>query len=137
LYVGWYSETATTSLVSAINTVTLTNTGGDYPVFTLNGPTTAGTYCTLVWLENQTTGKKLYFNLKVWNGESIVITFGQNMCSVISSTRGTILSQPFAGSDANSFRLQFGSNKVAVFVLDTITGVTCSMTYKEVRRSLA
>lgn len=136
LYISWGSESSTTSLASGVTTVTSSTKDGDLPNIVITGPTTAGTNCILHWLEDYTTGKRLFFYLSIAYGEKVTISLNFNTVSVVSSSRGSIFSQPLSGSDSTSFRLALGDNKILTFITGTLTGVAAAMTWNKVKHSL-
>ena len=116
VYVG--TDTTGTATTSGITTVTNSGTTEAYPIITLIGPSSAS--CVLQWIENQSTGQRLYFNLTVQAGETI--TYDVFAGTLVSDWRGLIYDQPLSGSD--DFVLLPGANTVAAFITGTTTGVT-------------
>lgn len=120
LYVGF--DTTGTALASAQTTVTPVATTESYPVLYFTGPTSGS--ATLQWLENQSTGDRLYFNLTCQAGETVMIDLRPGRRQVVSDWRGFISDQPLAGSDFANFELlPDQGNIIAAFVTGTITGV--------------
>jgi len=122
IFVG-YSTTGT-AVAAGLTTVSPTATAPVFPSFTLTG-LTAGAGATLQWLENQSTGHRLYFNLIVYVGETITINLTPGNRSVVSDWRGVLQNQPLSNSDWAAFYL-LGSpsnNVIAAFVTGTTTGL--------------
>lgn len=120
LFIGY--DTTGTATAAGLTTITPTATAPVFPTFTLIGPSSAS--AVLQWLENQSTGHRLYFNLTVYSGETITINLTPGSRSVVSDWRGVISSQPLSNSDWSSWHL-LGSpatNTVAAFVTGTTTG---------------
>lgn len=118
LFIG-YSTTGT-ALAAGLTTVTQTGTAENFPVITLIGPSSAS--CTLQWLENQSTGHRLYFNLIVYSGETVTIDLRQGRKRITSDWRGVITDQPLSNSDFAWHLLGApASNIIAAFITGTIT----------------
>ena len=93
-----------------------------FPVITFKATTTAASQSTLVWLENQSTGQRLYFNIAINTGETLTIDLRFGRKTVTSDWRGLIYNQPLTASDFASWALLPGSNTIAAFVTGTVTG---------------
>lgn len=120
LYIG--AAATDTTEVSGFTTVTNNGTALAYPILTIINANSSGT-CTLAWLENQSTGQRWFFNLKIQAGETISIDTQSE--AVTSDWRGRIYGQPLAGSD--TFYLLPGANTIAAFITGTITSVTMQL----------
>jgi len=134
IYIG--HTIASTTLISGRTTVTVLSTAPVYPIITITGPTTAASTCTLQWLENQTTGERLYFNLSINTGEIITIDLRPQARKVSSNWRGQIFDQPLPTSDYSSWHLVTGANTVAAFMTGTITGATMVMNWAKIHASI-
>lgn len=109
IYLGL--DAAGTATRAGITTITNGATAPTYPIITLVGPGT------LEWIENQTTGKRLYFDLGINSGEEITIDLRPGQRKVKSQWRGTITDQPLSFSQLGSFHLTPGENVLAAFVI--------------------
>jgi len=107
VYMGHYG----TGAAEASDKTTVSNVGSAsaYPIATFSGPGT------LVWLENYTSGDKLYFDLEAQDGEEIEIDFRPQKKSITSNWRQYSL-QPKRGSDFGTFRLLPGSNDIIAYI---------------------
>lgn len=123
IHVGY--NTSGSATASGLTTVTNGGTVAVYPIVTLVGPSSGS--CTLHWLENQSSGHRLYFNLTVQAGETVTIDLRTGQKSVVSNWRGAIADNPLSNSDFGSFQLLPGANTVAAFITGTTTGVTLQM----------
>jgi hypothetical protein len=118
LYIGY--QTNITALAAARTTLAPISTTEVYPVLYLIGPTSGN--LTLHWLENQSSGDRLYFNLTVNAGETITIDLRPGRRQVTSNWRGVIRDQPLSGSDFANFELLPDANVLAAFATGTLTG---------------
>jgi hypothetical protein len=112
VFIGGNLTATSPVLVSAINTITNPGTAEVQPVLYIAGPGY------LRWIENQSTGKKLYFDLLAVSNEEIVIDFGAGTAQ--SNSRGNLLYTILAGSDFGDFALLPGENKLAVFMTNDV-----------------
>lgn len=126
LFIGF--DTTGTAASSAYGSPTVTSTTDTYPVLTLVGPSSGS--CVLQWVENQSTGEKLYFNLTVQAGETITIDLRPNHKTITSDWRGAINNQPLPNSDFAQFHLLPGENVMAAFISGTTTGVSLAIHYQ-------
>lgn len=140
-----YADTTTFSVISSTKT---------YPVILITGPTTANTYCRVQWLQNTTTGQRIYLNLRVNEGEYSYIDFRPGVKGVYTVWSGLpgssaqitqypgltgegllapsariVADNPLPASDFQQFYLQAGSNIIGVFIDGTVTGVSCTLAY--------
>lgn len=124
VYVGFDYLAASSSPGSALNTVTNTGTADAYPVIELAGP------ARFVWIENQTTGERLYLNLVVLAGETVTLDCARK---VVESDWGAyrVLAGIQPGSDFGRFHLAPGANTIAVFALST-TADTAARAYWDI-----
>lgn len=123
LYIGFN----TTGTVLSVEETTVTNPSSTsaFPVCYLIGPTTGS--LTFQWLENQSTGDRIYFNLPVQAGETVEIDLRPYSRQITSDWRGPINTQPLGGSDFTSFDLLPGANVIAAFATGTLTGAELRM----------
>lgn len=129
VWVGWVSLAAgAATSVTFPGRVTVTNEGTDYayPTLTITGPT-SGT--ARIWqVENQTTGKGLYFDLTMQVGEIVTITTDPVQgLTAVSNVQGNVTGKILPGSNSADFLLQPGSNVIA-FLSESNT-VTATMTW--------
>jgi hypothetical protein len=117
VYVGTKSADAAWN-VSAITTLTVPSTTQVYPIFTIERTTDAGT-ATVVWLENQTNGKKLVLDYALLPGETLTIDLTLGQRKVVSSLKGLVWNAILPTSDIGTFVLQPGENEIAALVHET------------------
>jgi len=77
--------------------------------------------CTLIWIENQTTKKRVYANLDILTDEEVFIDFG--LGTVESAVRGNLAYAIHPGSDFRAWKLSPGDNDIAVLVTDDTDAV--------------
>ena len=102
-------------LSSNYSGITYVNNGGTAeakPIIYING---AGT---LKYIENQTTRKRLYFDMPVRADEEIFIDFEAG--TITSTVRGDLSNYLLTGSDFNYLTLIPGQNKIAMLVIDAV-----------------
>lgn len=134
IYISY--NTTGTALIAGRTTVTVASTAPVYPIITITGTTTAASTSTLQWLENQTTGERLYFNLTINTGEIITIDLRPQSRKVTSNWRGQIFDQPLPTSDFSAWHLVTGANVIAAFMTSTITGATMTMNWVKIHSSI-
>lgn len=117
IYAGWGASSTGTATTSGVTSVSNGSTVKVSPVFTIIGPSSGS--CVLQWLENQTTGHRMYFYLTIYSGETVTIDCEAG--TVVSDWRGTITDNPLDASNFTTWRLLPGSNTVAAFITGTIT----------------
>lgn len=98
----------TTAEFAAITTVDNIGSAETSPVLYVIGP------CTLIWVENQTTHKRLYTDIDVAEDEEITIDFSQG--TVTSNTRGNLAYAINPGSDLRAWTLIPGENKISMLM---------------------
>lgn len=108
---GSWSSTYIT-LFSGVNYVTNTGSAETQPFIYISGT------ARLRWIENQTTKKRLFFDLTILTGEEVFIDFVRG--SVFSTLRGDLFHAMLPGSDFHSFNLAPGENKIACFMLNDV-----------------
>lgn len=111
---------ANATKVSGITLVNNTGTAEVEPVIYITGQGT------LRWLENQSTGKKIYADLYIFTGEEIYINIATG--KVTSTIRGNLSYGILPGSDFRSFKLVPGTNKIACFIQGDV-GATANILY--------
>lgn len=109
---GSFASTLGSTLVSGLTTVTNPGSLEIYPDFYIVGP------ATLKFIENQTTKKRMYFDLLIQNGEEITINMAKGQ--IQSSVRGDLASYVLPGSDFRRFTLAPGDNTIAAFMVDDV-----------------
>ena len=75
---------------------------------------------TLRWIENQSTGKRVYLDLPILTGEEVYIDF--ETASIKSAVRGDLSYAILPGSDFKAFTLIPGNNTLAVFMKNDVNG---------------
>jgi hypothetical protein len=75
---------------------------------------------TLRWIENQSTGKRVYLDLPILAGEEVYIDF--ETASIRSAVRGDLSYAILPGSDFKAFTLIPGNNTLAVFMKNDVSG---------------
>lgn len=80
----------------------------------------------LIWIENQTTGKRIFCNLDILSGEEVFIDFGAG--TIKSTVRGSLYYGILPGSDFASFTLIPGVNKIATLMVNDV-GASMVMGY--------
>ena len=112
IFIGGNMTAAGQALCSAINLITNPGTTEAKPVVYVVGPGY------LRWIENQSTGKRIYFDMVVDANEEIVIDFGAG--TVESAAKGSLLYTILPGSDFGAFSLIPGENRVAIFMTNDV-----------------
>lgn len=116
IYIGF--TTSGTALVSAYyniqSSVNNPSTAVAYPIMRIKR--TGGTGATLTHLKNETTGKIIYFNHPLADGESITIDLRLGKKSVMSSFVGNMLSKVLPNSNLASWALAPGDNSIAIYM---------------------
>lgn len=112
----WVSHAnAGNSDASYIHTITNTGRARAYPVLDVTGP------CHLMWLENQTTGEVIKFDMELLEDEMVIIDFREGLQKAVSNLRGNVSGD--IHPDSTSFSLLPGENIVA-FLADGTNGDT-------------
>jgi len=106
---------STTSIFSGITYVTNNGTAEVRPVVYIKGQ------ASLNYIENQTTKKKIWFDLDILEDEEIFIDFGAG--KFYSTVRGDLYYAVVPGGDLHSFTLIPGENKIAAFMHDDVNAV--------------
>lgn len=114
LYFGVYPGYSSGNLlVSGRTTITNPGTTEVRPTIYISGQGT------LRLIENQSTGRKIYFDMTVQVNEEVTIDFGRG--TIKSNVRGDILYTMLSGSDFRSFTLLPGENIIACFIHNDVT----------------
>lgn len=111
-YIGY--DTSGTAVTSFTNTLTNPGTHSAYPIIHIRR--SGGTSATLQWIKNETTGKTLWFNYALLDGEEIIIDLRPNKRGITSSYFGKVLRAILRNSDFASWCLLPGSNLITVVV---------------------
>ena len=118
-------NTAATATESGITAVTITSTAITYPVIIINATTTAASSTTLKWIENQSTGQRLYVSaLALQTGETLTIDLRPGKKIFNSNWRGNLTAYVLSNSDFSNFKLLPGANTIALYLTGTLTGAT-------------
>lgn len=115
IYIG--SDDTGTTVTAVTTSVTNSGTRTAYPVIKIKRA--VGTSAVVEYLENVTTGKKLYFNYALLDGETLTIDLRPEKRTIESSFFGTAWRALLRGSDFSEFCLLPGSNTISVFVNPT------------------
>ena len=112
VYIAGLFQNNIQTLFSGINTITNTGSAETPPIIYISGPGR------LRWIENQTTKKRLFFDLALQQGEEVFIDFARG--SVFSTARGDLFHAMLPGSDFHDFTLAPGENKLACFMVNDV-----------------
>ena len=122
------NSTPSTSIKrSAITYVTNYGTAEVKPYIYIFGPGR------VKWIENITTGKRVYLDLYVFDDEEVIIDFGQ--AKITSALRGDLTRYVFSGSDFADFVLSPGQNKLCIYMADDVQSLMY-MYYQPVHHSI-
>jgi hypothetical protein len=127
VYTGQLSTADTDSEAAGLTTLTNTGTASAYPIVQLVGP---GTF---VWLENQTTGDRIYLDMIILAGETVTINLS-DPAKRITSSYGVynVQSGVIPGSDLAKFHLIPGDNRIALLATGT-TAATAARAWWTIR----
>jgi hypothetical protein len=112
LYLGF--DGAGAAGVSALTTVNVDSTTTTYPIITI--ARTGGTGAILTHLMNKTTGKVLYFNCPLSDGEVVTIDLRPNRKTITSNLFGSLPGRLLPNSNWGTWALQPGANTIALQV---------------------
>ena len=114
----------TTGTATAAGLTTATNGGSTatYPRLSVINGNSSGS-CILQWFENQSSDHRMYFNLTVQAGESVVLDLANSQKRLTSDWRGRITDNPLKNSDVTNWKLLPGANTIAAFITGTVTSV--------------
>ena len=117
LYIGgaYFSETDMTSNYAGVNYITNSGSAEVRPVVYIKGQ------ARLRFIENQSTKKKIWFNLDILEDEEIFIDFGEG--KFYSTVRGDLYYSVLPGGDLHSFSLLPGENRIIFFMHDDVDAV--------------
>lgn len=121
IFVGGNLTATNPVLVSGINLINNPGSAEVQPVIYISG----SGY--LRWIENQSTGKRIWLDMSIASLEEVIIDFAAG--TVISSGRGNILYTILAGSDFGDFSLIPGENKLAIFMTNDV-GATMQISFQ-------
>jgi hypothetical protein len=113
VFIGF--NTSGTAYAAEETTVTNSGDGLGYPSFSVEWLGT-GTSVQIEYLENVTTGARIWLNYSLYIGEKLTINFQPGMEDIISSFYGSVPRAVLRGSDMGEFFLLPGSNTIALFV---------------------
>lgn len=97
---------------AAITNVTNIGSAETNPILYIVGP------CTLVWIENQTSQKRVYTDLVIAVNEEVTIDFSQG--TVMSNVRGNLAWAINPGSDLRAWTLVPGENRISMLMTDDV-----------------
>ncbi len=112
LYLGF--DGAGAAGVSALTTINVGSTTTTYPIITI--ARTGGTGATLTHLMNNTTGKVLYFNCPLLDGEVVTIDLRPDRKTITSNLFGSVPGRLLPNSNWSTWTLQPGANTIALQV---------------------
>jgi len=115
LFFGGSTLGTLTSRYSGITYVTNPGTAEVRPTFYFKG------YGNLRYIENQTTGAKLWFNLTILENEEVFLDLGNGR--FYSSLRGDLFYTMLQGSDFHAFTLLPGENKISALKLNDVNAL--------------
>lgn len=102
----------TSAEFAAITTIENIGTAETNPSIYIVGP------CTILWIENQTTQKRVYTDIDLAENEELLIDFSQG--TVKSNVRGNLAYAINPGSDLRAWTLIPGDNKISVLMVADI-----------------
>lgn len=129
VYLG-FNDTGTATTSGAVTSIFNRGTAPCFPIITLSNPS-GGTADNVVKITNFITRQSIWFDgLVIQPRETITIDLRQGIKSMVSSTRGDILSFIRRGGQQTLFRLLAGNNDLAVFINNSSTSVTATAYWK-------
>ena len=96
------------------NTITNTGTTAAWPVLTIKR--SGGTSALVKYLENQTTGHRLYLNYALLDGETLTLDFRPGKKTIKSSFFGPVMRASLRNSDFAEFNLLSGANLLGAYI---------------------
>ena len=99
--------------VAALTTITNTSSMIAYPKLVITNTTASNVV--LYNMRNINSDKAIYFDLTLLPSEIVTLILDPTRISMVSNTRGNLLSTILPGSDVSSFALQPGSNTISFF----------------------
>lgn len=115
VFIGGNDFAGTNSKAAEITSVENVGSAEVSPVAYILGP------CNLRWLENQTSGARMFFDMTVLTNEEVFIDFGAG--TIRSTVRGDLLYTLLPGSDFKKFTLLPGVNKISSFMVNDTNAV--------------
>jgi hypothetical protein len=112
LYLGF--NTTGTAVASGVTTITNPGTARVYPTVVFRAQNNASGR--IYRIANLTTGRAIYFDYSIQDGEILTLTLTPDALSFISSYRGNITSAILPGSNESDFFLQPGENTIVAFL---------------------
>jgi len=107
---------------SVIQTATNNGRAKASPILEVLGP------AHLRWLENQTTGQRVLFDLEILDGETVLVDLRQGLQRATSDFRGNVIAGVLPGSDL--LELLPGDNRIAFMAEDTDTPTEISLRWQ-------
>jgi len=129
-----YGASGVTLTVAGDTTITNDGTASAYPKLIIKRD--GGTSATLVHLRNETSGKILYLNYPLNDGEQLTIDLTPTEKTIISSLYGPRMDAILPNSDFGSFKLLPGDNNITCLV--NVAGdptIICYLLWKDTYKS--
>lgn len=111
----YLSMNGTVASFAKRTTVNVKGTMETHPTVYIKGP------CTLRWLENQTTKKRIYADLDILTGEEVIFEFATG--KVTSNARGDISYALMPGSDLHAWTLIPGDNIISALMINDMSAI--------------
>ncbi|MBD3354321.1 MAG: hypothetical protein GF364_22755 [Candidatus Lokiarchaeota archaeon] len=111
-----YAGFSTTGSAQYGGTVTVTNSGNSSVHPKIVVARSGGTSATLISIRNHTTGKELYFEYDLVDGEELTIDLRLDRQTITSDFFGTRYNAFLPGSALGDFTLQPGDNEIVAYV---------------------
>lgn len=111
IYLG-YDTGGVAALASTVVTVTNRGKASIGPVLEIKGP------LRLLRLANLTTGHTIRMDLRILDGERLLLDLRQGRQKAVTDFRGNVMDGILPDSDVGSFRLIPGDNRIAFFALE-------------------
>jgi hypothetical protein len=116
LYIGY--DGSGTAYAAAQTTVTNSGSAVAYPTITIKR--SGGTLAQVQYLKNETTGKTLYLNYSLLDGETLTIRMTPGAKTITSDYSGNVIGRALLpNSDFSEFALQPGANVISLYVYQT------------------
>ncbi|MFA6198716.1 MAG: hypothetical protein WC734_06245 [Patescibacteria group bacterium] len=112
---SYFNTTSLSSFFSGITYVNNDGTAEVRPIIYIKGQ------AKLRYIENQTTKKKVWFNLDILVDEEVFIDFGTGR--FYSTVRGDLYYSIVPGGDIHAFTLIPGENKIAAFMYNDVSAI--------------
>ncbi len=111
----FFAPNGTSAEFARITTVDNIGSAETSPLIYVVGP------CTLLWIENQTTKKRVYTDIDIAENEEVLIDFAHG--TIESNVRGSLAYAINPGSDLRAWTLLPGENKIAMLMTDDVNAV--------------